>query len=113
MHDSTGRAARPAPCRDCGAPITFRETPAGRWQAIDVATGGPHAAVCRTRRPPPAPDGTCHVCGSRNTTRSPGAGPHYAGQRCRDCGAFRWLRRPVPEVSGGRGEVAESGGGAP
>ena len=40
------------------------------------------------------PGATCHECGSSNVFRTPGAGPHYAGLRCRDCHAHRWLPTP-------------------
>lgn len=81
-------------CRQCGATITFRETPSGKLQPVDPTTGVVHFATCAVRKPPPAPDDQCHVCGSHNVERRAGTAMHYAGLSCLDCGQFRWLRRP-------------------
>lgn len=74
--------------------MEFRELPSGKLAPFDPATGEIHFAVCRRRKPPPAPDDTCHRCGSKNVARRPGTALHYAGLSCLDCGQFRWLRKP-------------------
>lgn len=82
-------------CRDCQAPIEFRETPAGRLQPVN-ADGTVHFGSCSVRRAnrPTYPEDLCMRCESHNTQRGPGVGQHYASLRCNECGAFRWLRRP-------------------
>lgn len=88
-----------ARCRRCGAPIAFRETANGRLQPVDPDTGAVHFATCSAR--PPAKtahlrDDACLRCGSLNTERRPGTALHFAGLKCSDCGAFRWLPKPRP-----------------
>lgn len=86
-----------AKCRDCGVEIGFLPTPRGKWQAVDK-DGGPHAASCSKRlanRPPAPPENECASCHSDNVEREPGKGPHFGGLRCHECGAFRWLRKPM------------------
>lgn len=39
----------------------------------------------------------CRVCGSIRTVQTAGKGPHAAGLRCLDCGAFRWLKKNPPQ----------------
>jgi hypothetical protein len=94
-------------CRDCGAPITFRQTKAGKWQPIDVMTGEVHFAVCsaKTRSTPRKGSSglvrtdVCYKCGSLDVIQVPGSGPHWGALRCNDCGAHRWLGKPSGEVA--------------
>ena len=80
-------------CRDCNQPIRWREMPSGKWQPID-GDGTLHFLSCPVRERKTYPDNVCIVCGSLNTERGPGAGPHYARLRCLDCQALRWLPHP-------------------
>lgn len=81
-------------CRQCGAPIAFRELPNGKWQPLDPDTGTIHFATCPRRKRLTIPDDQCHVCGATQTTRRAGTTVHYAGLTCLAWGAFRWLPRP-------------------
>ncbi len=39
---------------------------------------------------------TCKNCGSTDTVRGPGAGPHHARLLCAGCGTFiKWLKKPA------------------
>jgi hypothetical protein len=82
-------------CRDCGAPINWRETPSGRYQPIDPETGEVHFVTCSARPKRNLPVDVCLKCGSRNVEQGPGAGPHYARLRCLSCQYLRWLPWPV------------------
>ena len=84
-------------CRDCSEPIRWRELPSGKWIPIDP-DGSIHFASCVARQKPALPEDRCHVCGSPNVERGPGAGIHYARLRCLDCSTFRWLPHPKTEA---------------
>jgi DNA-directed RNA polymerase subunit RPC12/RpoP len=93
-------SARLARCRACGQAIEFRLTAAGRWCPYDAGTDVSHFRTCPearrfSRRAPPAPDDTCHRCGSTRVARLPGTATHDAAIRCLDCGQHRWLRKPA------------------
>jgi hypothetical protein len=84
-------------CRACNAEIRFELTAKGRLQPISIATGGSHFADCPQAdrfKKPPIPENQCGACGSEHVEREPGTGKHYAGLRCLDCNAHRWLRWP-------------------
>jgi hypothetical protein len=81
------------PCPACKAPIVFCSTVRGKHQPVDP-DGEIHFATCPARQRPTLPDNVCVSCGSLDVVRGPGKGPHAASLRCRDCGAFRWLRQP-------------------
>ena len=84
-------------CRDCQQPIAFEVTDRGAKRPIN-ADGVPRPATCpespRNKRPA-VPDNICAACGSDNVEREPGTGPHFGALRCHECGAHRWLRRPL------------------
>ena len=82
-------------CRNCRAPIRWRETPNGKWQPI-VGDGTLLFLSCPERPSRPRlPDDQCIACGSTNVEQGPGAGPHFARLRCLDCQSLRWLPHPV------------------
>jgi DNA-directed RNA polymerase subunit RPC12/RpoP len=82
-------------CRNCGAPIDWRETSNGRLQPIDPDTGEVHFATCAARPAKPAlPSHVCLKCGSLDLEHLPGVAMHHGAIRCRDCGAHRWLPKP-------------------
>jgi DNA-directed RNA polymerase subunit RPC12/RpoP len=87
-----------ATCRACSAEIRFEPTAKGKLMPVSVATGISHFADCpeadRFKKPAP-PQDVCLTCGSKDLSRLPGTGQHYAAIRCRDCGAHRWLRKPT------------------
>lgn len=48
---------------------------------------------------------TCPRCGSISVVIGPGKGPHYAQEKCGECGRWlRWLKKPrgatTPPVAG-------------
>lgn len=82
-------------CRECQAPIEFKETPSGRLQPVNPDLSV-HFGTCAARKAnrPAYPEDLCLRCESHNTERGPGTGQHHASLRCLDCGAHRWLRKP-------------------
>ena len=91
--DSNRTGSPTSTCRQCGEPIRFRETPAGKWQPIN-ADGSVHFASCPARERKAYPADVCIVCGSLAVEIGPGTPPHYAKLRCLSCNAFRWLPWP-------------------
>lgn len=88
-------------CRGCGAPISFTETANGKLMPIN-ADGESHFATCSAsphNQKPAPPQDTCLACGSQDLEHLPGKGPHHGAIRCRDCRAFRWLRRPAESTT--------------
>ena len=84
-------------CRDCGAPLQWELTTGGKYRPLNP-DGSLHFLSCSALPPKPMlPDHVCLSCGSLDVVQEPGRGPHYAGLRCNDCRAFRWLRKPVTE----------------
>lgn len=85
-----------AACRACGASIRFESTASGKLMPVD-ADGTSHFATCPQAerfRKPAIPENQCGACGSDHVEREPGTGQHFAGLRCLDCNAHRWLRKP-------------------
>lgn len=85
-------------CPHCGAAVEWRLSQRGAWIAYPPGQTRPHFLACAGRpyrRPPPSTaDHLCARCGGANTVRTKGAAMHFAGLRCKSCGAFRWLRHP-------------------
>lgn len=88
-------------CRACGKSIEFVETNSGKLMPVDE-DGASHFATCpqadRFRKPAP-PQDTCLACGSQDLEHLPGKGPHHGAIRCRECRAFRWLRKPAESTT--------------
>jgi hypothetical protein len=85
-----------AACRACNAVIRFEQTARGKLMPVD-ADGTSHFATCPEAarfRKSASPENQCGACGSDHVEREPGTGMHFAGLRCLDCNAHRWLRRP-------------------
>jgi len=87
-------------CRECGAPIEFQLTQAGKWQPLNP-DGSVHFATCAARPKNNYPRDVCIACGSTNVEEGPGAGPHYARLRCLACQSLRWLPHPDRQASHG------------
>lgn len=82
-------------CRSCSAPIEFETTESGKLRPLNP-DGTVHFATRPSRKDRPAlPDNVCTACGSLDVERMPGKGPHVGAIRCRDCRAWRWLRKPA------------------
>lgn len=85
-----------ARCRGCNAEITFQSTKNGKLMPVDP-DGTSHFATCPQSarfKKPAVPENQCAACGSDHVEREPGTGQHFAGLRCLDCRAHRWLRKP-------------------